>query len=53
MGRGPVPSDTTTCPGSAVGRFRLGASSQLNDVLMQVEFQWSGRCQDPDDFTLE
>jgi len=34
-------------------RFRFGASSLLNDVLMQIEFQRSGRYQDPDDFTLD
>ena len=33
--------------------FRFGASSLLNDVLMQIEFQRSGRYQDPDDFTLD
>ena len=34
-------------------RFRLGASSLLNDVLMQIEKERSGRYQDPDDFTLD
>ena len=33
--------------------FRFGASSLLNDVLMQIEFQRSGRYQDPDDYTLD
>jgi deoxyribose-phosphate aldolase len=33
--------------------FRFGASSLLNDVLMQIEFQRSGRYQDPDHFTLD
>ena len=33
--------------------FRFGASSLLNDVLMQIEFQRSGRYSDPDDFTLD
>ena len=33
--------------------FRFGASSLLNDVLMQIESQRSGRYQDPDDFTLD
>ena len=33
--------------------FRFGASSLLNDVLMQIEFQRTGRYQDPDDFTLD
>jgi hypothetical protein len=28
-------------------------SSLLNDVLMQIEFQRTGRYQDPDDFTLD
>jgi hypothetical protein len=29
------------------------ASSLLNDVLMQIEFQRTGRYQDPDHFTLD
>jgi len=33
--------------------FRFGASSLLNDVLMQIEFQRTGRYSDPDDFTLD
>src|SRR4029078_2687812 len=33
--------------------FRFGASSLLNDVLMQIKFQRTGRYQDPDDFTLD
>ena len=33
--------------------FRFGASSLLNDVLMQIEFQRSGRYQDPDAFTID
>ena len=33
--------------------FRFGASSLLNDVLMQIEFQRTGHYQDPDDFTLD
>ena len=33
--------------------FRFGASSLLNDVLMQIEFQRSGRYRDPDDYTLD
>ena len=34
-------------------RFRFGASSLLNDVLMQIEKERTGRYQDPDDFTLD
>jgi deoxyribose-phosphate aldolase len=34
-------------------RFRFGASSMLNDVLMQIEKERSGRYQDPDDFTID
>ncbi|MBA2700655.1 MAG: deoxyribose-phosphate aldolase [Chloroflexi bacterium] len=34
-------------------RFRFGASSLLNDVLMQIEFQRTGRYQDPDSFTVD
>jgi len=33
--------------------FRFGASSLLNDVLMQIEFQRTGRYQDPEHFTLD
>src|SRR5688572_15585716 len=33
--------------------FRFGASSLLNDVLMQIEFQRTGRYQDPDHFTID
>ena len=33
--------------------FRFGASSLLNDVLMQIEKERSGRYQRPDDFTLD
>jgi deoxyribose-phosphate aldolase len=33
--------------------FRFGATSLLNDVLMQIEFQRTGRYQDPDHFTLD
>jgi deoxyribose-phosphate aldolase len=33
--------------------FRFGASSLLNDVLMQIQFQRTGRYQDPDYFTLD
>ncbi|HEX5241282.1 MAG TPA: deoxyribose-phosphate aldolase [Candidatus Limnocylindrales bacterium] len=34
-------------------RFRFGASSLLNDVLMQIEKERTGRYQRPDDFTLD
>jgi len=34
-------------------RFRFGASSLLNDVLMQIEKERTGRYTDPDDFTLD
>ena len=34
-------------------RFRFGASSLLNDVLMQIEKERTGHYQDPDDFTLD
>jgi deoxyribose-phosphate aldolase len=33
--------------------FRFGASSLLNDVLMQIEKERTGRYQDPDDFTID
>jgi deoxyribose-phosphate aldolase len=33
--------------------FRFGASSLLNDVLMQIEKERTGRYADPDDFTLD
>ncbi len=34
-------------------RFRFGASSLLNDVLMQLEKERTGAYADPDDFTLD
>ena len=33
--------------------FRIGASSLLNDVLMQIRMQREGRYQRPDDFTTD
>jgi deoxyribose-phosphate aldolase len=33
--------------------FRIGASSLLNDVLMQIRMQREGRYQRPDDFTID
>ena len=33
--------------------FRFGASSLLNDVLMQIEKERTGRYQDPDHFTID
>jgi hypothetical protein len=34
-------------------RFRFGASTLLNDVLMQIQRERTGRYQDPDDFTID
>ena len=34
-------------------RYRIGASSLLNDVLMQIRFQRTGHYQSPDYFTLD
>jgi len=34
-------------------RFRFGASTLLNDVLMQIEKERTGRYQDPDHFTID
>lgn len=34
-------------------RFRLGASSLLNDVLMQIRKEKTGRYQSPDSFTID
>jgi deoxyribose-phosphate aldolase len=34
-------------------RFRFGASSLLNDVLMQIQKERTGRYQDPDHFTID
>jgi deoxyribose-phosphate aldolase len=34
-------------------RFRLGASTLLNDVLMQIRWLRDGRYQRPDDFTID
>ncbi|HEX9044940.1 MAG TPA: deoxyribose-phosphate aldolase [Candidatus Limnocylindrales bacterium] len=33
--------------------FRFGASSLLNDILMQIEKERTGRYADPDDFSLD
>jgi deoxyribose-phosphate aldolase len=34
-------------------RFRFGASSLLNDILMQIEKERTGRYQNPDHFTVD
>ncbi len=34
-------------------RFRFGASTLLNDVLMQIEKERTGRYQDPDHFSID
>ena len=34
-------------------RFRIGASSLLNDLLMQIDFQRTGFYSDPDRYTLD
>jgi deoxyribose-phosphate aldolase len=34
-------------------RFRFGASTLLNDVLMQIEKERTGSYQDPDHFTID
>lgn len=34
-------------------RFRIGASSLLNDLLMQIDFQHNGFYSDPDRYTLD
>jgi deoxyribose-phosphate aldolase len=34
-------------------RFRFGASSLLNDVLMQIEKERTGAYQGPDHFTID
>lgn len=34
-------------------RFRFGASSLLNDLLMQIQKERTGRYQDPDNFTID
>jgi deoxyribose-phosphate aldolase len=34
-------------------RFRIGASTVLNDVLMQIHWLRDGRYQRPDDFTID
>jgi deoxyribose-phosphate aldolase len=34
-------------------RFRIGASSLLNDVLMQIRFQRTGLYSSPDYFTID
>ena len=34
-------------------RFRIGASSVVNDILMQIDFLRTGRYSDPDRYTLD
>jgi deoxyribose-phosphate aldolase len=34
-------------------RFRIGASSLLNDVLMQIDKERTGRYAGPDHFTID
>ncbi len=34
-------------------RFRIGASSVINDILMQIDFLRTGRYSDPDRYTLD
>jgi deoxyribose-phosphate aldolase len=34
-------------------RYRIGASSLLNDILMQLRKEKTGRYQSPDYFTLD
>jgi deoxyribose-phosphate aldolase len=34
-------------------RFRIGASTLLNDVLMQIDKERTGRYQGPDYFTID
>ena len=48
-----VPPEPSAPDWMTPDRFRFGASSLVNDVLMQIEFQRTGRYQDPDDFTLD
>ena len=35
------------------GRFRIGASSLLNDVLMQIDKERTGRYQGADYYTID
>jgi hypothetical protein len=51
-----VPRRPVRDPGTPVDdpdRFRFGASNLLNDVLMQIDKERSGRYSDPDDYTLD
>jgi deoxyribose-phosphate aldolase len=34
-------------------RFRIGASSVVNDLLMQIDYLRTGRYSDPDRYTLD
>jgi deoxyribose-phosphate aldolase len=34
-------------------RFRIGASTLLNDVLMQIDMQRTGRYSGPDYYTID
>jgi deoxyribose-phosphate aldolase len=48
-----VVNETLGSPWMTPTWFRLGASSLLNDVLMQIRMQREGRYQRPDDFTID
>jgi deoxyribose-phosphate aldolase len=48
-----IVNETLGAPWLNPDRFRLGASSLLNDVLMQLRMQETGRYQRPDDFTVD
>ncbi len=37
----------------SIKSFRFGASSPLNDILMQIEKERTGRYQGPDHFTID
>jgi deoxyribose-phosphate aldolase len=48
-----VVNETLGTPWLTPTWFRIGASSLLNDVLMQIRMQREGRYQRPDDFTID
>jgi deoxyribose-phosphate aldolase len=48
-----IVNETLGAPWMTPTWFRIGASSLLNDVLMQIRMQREGRYQRPDDFTID
>ena len=45
--------ETLGLPWLTPDRYRIGASTLLNDVLMQIRKERTGRYQNPDYFTID